>query len=250
MNMEFNIKFDKDYVIETTWDYSPMRKNTYKKTTNDKLEGRALAKAIQEKTKKLDSPSYRRYTSDVLTEEEKYHEVTHEYKKLFKKGSEFKLKNGINLFVGDNGCGKSTLMRLLLEDNKGKLSTIKVVYVDMENNNPKITKPAPDSLLDGYSVEEVMNQFMWNAESHGETREGVLMSVLTLDFDLLLMDEPEQGLSLKNQLKYINELKELGKPIIINTHSKVFIESVDEVFDVEIMKWVKTEEYLTHNGLK
>lgn len=86
---------------------------------------------------------------------------------------------------------------------------------------------------------------MWSAESHGETREGVLLGILQNNFDILLLDEPEQGLSLKNQLKYFNKLKETNKIIIINTHSKVFIENVEEVFDVEIMKWVNTKEYLS-----
>ena len=60
------------------------------------------------------------------------------------------------------------------------------------------------------------------------------------------MDEPEQGLSLKNQKKYIEKLKALNKTIIIITHCKTFVENVDEVFDVETMQWINSIEYLNN----
>jgi len=90
---------------------------------------------------------------------------------------------------------------------------------------------------------------MWNSESHGETREGVLLGILSLDFDFLILDEPEQGLSLKNQLKYFNKLNDLNKTIIIITHSKIFIEHSEYVFDVEEMIWKDSDFYLKQIGL-
>lgn len=125
------------------------------------------------------------------------------------------------------------------------LAVLKIEFsLTWKKANPKVTTPAPRNLLDGYHVDEIVNQIMWNAESHGETREGVLQSILTLKFDLLILDEPEQGLSLKNQKKYLLALKDMNKTIIIITHSKVFVEQVEEVFDVEEMKWANSIEYL------
>jgi len=240
MNNILNIVFNEDYIIETTWDYSPMRKNTYTKVTTDELEERELEEAISKKTRKLNLSYGRRAT---LTEKEVYHKVTHEYKKLFNNGDMFETKLGVNIIVGDNGCGKSTLIKLLIKANLDKLKGLTVYNVDMEKANPKISKPDPDNGTT-HSAQQISNMFMWSVESHGETREGVLLSVLSNEFDMLILDEPEQGLSLRNQLKYLNKLKETGKPIIISTHSKTFIENVDEVFDVEIMKWVNSKEYL------
>ena len=235
-----SIKFDKDYIIETTYDYSPMRKNTFVKKEKRELSERDKSRKIDEKSKKLGLDSFYRAT---LTKAEQFEVVDCEYKTLYKAGSEFQLLNGINLLVGDNGCGKSTLIRKFIKANIDNFKGLKIINVDMEKANPKISKPDPEKGTT-YNMQEIQNIFMWSAESHGETREGVLLSILQYDFDLLILDEPEQGLSLRNQLKYLNILKEKIKPIIISTHSKVFIENVEEVFDVETMQWVNSKEYL------
>lgn len=234
--MKYKIKFNEDYIIDVSYDYSPMRKNTYDKVKTVELKNRELNQAIDEKTKKLDLGFGRRAT---LTQKELMVKRTFTYKKLFDKNTSFKTKNGLNIIVGDNGCGKTTLIKKFIEDNKIK----NMFFVDMEKTNPTITKPDPEKGIT-YSPEEILNQFMWSIESHGETREGVLMAVLTLDFDFLILDEPEQGLSLKNQKKYYDKLVGLDKDIIVVTHSKIFVESTLEVFDVETMKWINSEDYL------
>lgn len=232
--------FKKDYTIEVTYDYSPMRKNVFEKTEVEELEGRELDNAIREKGKRLNMESHRRPS---LTKKESFVEKTRDYKKLFRKGDSITLNKGVNILVGDNGCGKSSLVNILIKD---KLLG-RVFFVDMEKSNPTISKPSPEKGVT-YSGEEILTHFMWSAESHGETREGVLQGVLQVvkkeKMDFLIIDEPEQGLSLKNQKKYLDELKNTGKNIIIITHSKVFVENVDKVFDVETMKWINTQEYL------
>lgn len=234
------IQFDKDYIIETTYDYSPMRKGVYSITKVEELEGRELSQAEEKKRIKLGLPSFKRVK---LTKEEKIVKVTREYKKLFNKGDTFELKKGVNILVGDNGCGKSTLIKKLVKKYKNKLS---IIHIDMEKANPTISKPEPEKgFLNGYSPQEIMAQWMWAMESHGETREGVLASILGYECDLMILDEPEQGLSLRNQLKYLNKLKEMDRDMIIITHSKVFVENVGEVFDVEQMKWIESKEYLS-----
>lgn len=133
------------------------------------------------------------------------------------------------------------LIKLIKKElNKRKVNYISV---DLEKSNPKISKPNPEKGI-YYSKEEILCQFMWNTESHGETREGVLLGILSYNFDFLILDEPEQGLSLRNQKKYFNKLKDLGKHIIIITHSKVVIELSKEVFDVEAMQWKSSDNYL------
>jgi energy-coupling factor transporter ATP-binding protein EcfA2 len=240
--INLSIKFDEDYIIETTYDFSPIRKNTFIKKSKDEITDRDLQNKINAKSKELGLTFGRQAT---LTKAERFHIVEHEYKILYKKDSEFILKDGINLLVGDNGCGKSTLIRLLIKANLENLKGLIVYNVDMEKTNPNISKPDPDNGTT-HSPQQISNMFMWSVESHGETREGVLAGVLSNEFDMLILDEPEQGLSLRNQLKYLNKLKETGKPIIISTHSKTFIENVDEVFDVETMKWVNSNEYLNN----
>lgn len=235
--MEYTLIFKEDYVIDVSYDFSPMRKNTYSINKIEELSGRELSNAEDAKRKKLGIASWGR--APKLTKKERMVENTYTYKKLFNKGDEFNTISGVNILVGDNGCGKSTLLREFLKQNRIK----NTIYVDLEKANPKISKPNPEN-GDAYSGHEVLNMFMWAVESHGETREGVLLNVLSHEFNLLILDEPEQGLSLKNQKKYIDALKNLNKDIIVITHSKVFIENVENIFDVETMKWVNSKEYL------
>lgn len=232
------IKFKEDYLIEVTYDYSPMRKNVISKTNIEELEGRELDQVISEKSKGL---SFGRRIH--LTKKERMVNKTREYKKLFSKGDSFKSIKGVNILVGDNGCGKSTFVKLLIDNNIEIINDMKIIHVDMEKSNPTITKPNPEKGVT-YSAPEIIRQFMWSAESHGETREGVLLGIFSLDFDILILDEPEQGLSLKNQKKYLNKLKEIGKDIIIITHSKIFVENTEQIFDIESMKWISSEIYL------
>jgi len=234
------IFFEKDYIIEVTYDYSPMRKNVFSEKKVVELKNRELDEAIRKKTKELNLSHGRRAT---LSKKERFIEKQFDYKTLFKKSSSFESKSGLNLLVGNNGCGKSMLINLLLKENVEYLKGKTIIKIDLESANPNISTPDPETGIT-YSVQEICNKFMWNVESHGETREGVLKSILSLKFDLLILDEPEQGLSLKNQKKYLEELKKLNKDIIIVTHSKVFIENIEEVFDVENMEWVESKKYL------
>lgn len=41
----------------------------------------------------------------------------------------------------------------------------------------------------------------------------------------------------------------IGRVVIVVTHSKVFIEQVVSVFDVESMQWVESKEYLNSLNL-
>lgn len=67
-----------------------------------------------------------------------------------------------------------------------------------------------------------------------------------LEYELLILDEPEQGMSLGNQYMYLKLFQKLSEKIdiILVTHSKVMIENVSEVFDVETMSYVPSKEYI------
>jgi ATPase subunit of ABC transporter with duplicated ATPase domains len=239
------VEFKKDYIIETTYDQSPMRKGTFTKTKVEELEGRELDNLRREKERKLESEGERFFCGRRanLTKKEISKSITREYKKLFNKGSVFESNGGVNVLVGDNGCGKSSLIGYIVREVEG----LKYLFIDLEQSNPKVSSPAPKSGV-SYSIGEISNKFMWSVESHGETREGVLKSILSLDFsetELLILDEPEQGLSLKNQAKYFKALEDMDTEVILITHSKMFIELTDKVFDVETMKWIDSEKYLS-----
>jgi predicted ATPase len=85
-----------------------------------------------------------------------------------------------------------------------------------------------------------------NEESHGETTRGVFENFLHATQSLIVFDELETALSLKAQYEYWVKLKKLSEnnQIIMITHSKVFMEEAEELFDMESKGWMKTSEYL------
>lgn len=175
--------------------------------------------------------------------------------KAFKEGREFIFKPGINLIVGENGAGKSIMIKTMLGngnlhgkvvakiDGSGAFS-----FLDAEKDNPRTKNPEllPSSLY-GFGVASRMMM------SHGETMKPILSA---FDKDksfepgtLIIIDEPEMALSIKSQLD-VAELWEKGVKtkdlqFLVATHSPVFmtikdanIISLDDTYD-KVMKWLK-----------
>lgn len=64
----------------------------------------------------------------------------------FKDGEEFEFRKGVNLFVGDQGCGKSTMLHVMMHDKSEYGEVVKVdrnpfagdyIYLDTERHNPR-----------------------------------------------------------------------------------------------------------------
>ena len=83
---------------------------------------------------------------------------------------------------------------------------------------------------------------------YGETlREFTVDAIHRTKNCVLLMDEPESALSLRNQYRLIDEFKKSLKrkvQVIIATHCFPVISGVDEVFNMDKMEWVKSDEYI------
>lgn len=178
-------------------------------------------------------------------------------KRIFKKGQRFAPKKGLTVMVGENGCGKSTLIKEFSEHNggfsngeKSKRDTcgkdVDILLLDFEKLN-KTIKSNPFGNSEAFK-KAFLGNITRSEESHGER----VMDVLRLAFDervleykLLILDEPEQGMSLGNQYMYLKLFQKLSEKIdiILVTHSKVMIENVSEVFDVETMSYVPSKEY-------
>ena len=135
---------------------------------------------------------------------------------ILKKGLEIKC-GSVNLLVGNQGCGKSTLLELLQKNhpdikltlsenvlNKG----IRSFYFNSETDNPRVkdpvlfTKPSGADIGIGYGG-ALASRF----RSHGEVLEEFIIEPLLKAKDcVILLDEPESGLSITNQFKLINAI--------------------------------------------
>jgi predicted ATPase len=155
-------------------------------------------------------------------------------------------KEGLNLIVGENGSGKSTLLDLLAHPDSNKeikdinADPVDFMFFDTEKNNPRIKGDLSNSKNIGFEVD---SHFI----SHGEAMLPIIMASKSFKDLLLLIDEPEAGISLNNQKKILaalNKAIENNCQIVISTHSYVFIKSVPKVFNMDDKIWIDSEEYL------
>jgi len=161
----------------------------------------------------------------------------------------------ITLLVGEQGSGKSTLLKLLQENNvEYELSElgengVESYYFDSEKMNPRILDgddfTNPDGTSKGVGLGYgIMSRF----KSHGEAlREYTVDRIKDAKNCVLLLDEPEAALSLSNQYKLVSEFKKAidrNVQLVIATHCLPIIQSFDNVFSMEKLEWLTSEEYI------
>lgn len=156
---------------------------------------------------------------------------THPGTGKLKRGFEFDCGHVV-VFVGEQGCGKSTMLNLLQKnhsDLKIKFSDhvlkngVKHYYLNTELDNPRIKHPqmfATPSGSDkgiGFGV-ALQSRF----RSHGEVISDLIIKPLEKFRDcVVIIDEPENGLSITNQfklIKAINKAVKNGCQVFIATH--------------------------------
>ena len=171
----------------------------------------------------------------------------------------------INLLVGDQGSGKSTLLKLLADNSESitvelseqaKLNGVPSYYFDAEKDNPRINDPQHYSDHGGNDIgigyaQALVSRF----KSHGECLVDFTVTGINQSSDcVLLFDEPENGLSIRNQLRLVralNDSVDRGCQVFVATHCLPLIESQEEVFSMEHDRWMRSGRFIaTQEGEK
>ena len=151
------------------------------------------------------------------------------------------------LFLGKNGCGKSTLMKLinsLLTPTGGKITlgyNIKIGYYDQENRGLSLDKTVFDELHDEYpdkkdgELRSVLALFLFGADdiikpisvlSGGERARLTLAKLILKKVNLLIMDEPTNHLDISSCEALENALLAFDGTIIVVSHDRYFINRI------------------------
>jgi predicted ATPase len=165
--------------------------------------------------------------------------------RCFKEGDYFEFKPGINLLVGDQGTGKSSILTLFRwatgQENELKRvanlqceGLVELRIFDFERDNPRTR---------GY-VKFAADVYM-RYQSHGNC-------VLAL-FDVLeeqkdtkcfVLDEPDMALSIRSIYKIVAKLQATRHQVIAAVHNPFLISAFQNVLSVEHKRWMLSEEFI------
>jgi len=168
-------------------------------------------------------------------------ELLQEYRKIKPFAIEF--REGLNVLVGENGAGKSTIFHLMIEEAANK-SLVRIDFRPVEYRFFDTEKQNPRTRGEIKAEFDIVSRFC----SHGETIFAIVDECKKFKDTLLLIDEPEAGVSIRNQRKLVDAFQEAivnGCQVIVATHSFVIIQSVLTVFSLDSRTWMTSKEYLS-----
>lgn len=173
-------------------------------------------------------------------------------------------KGKINAIIGANGSGKTTLLKCLskiLKCYSGKIKAKgKIAYLP-QNVQTLFLK---DTVFEEVPNTEILKKFnLLNLSeqnpfdlSGGEAQRLALAKVISLDADIILLDEPTKSVDVVFKKEFANMLKELaneGKTVVLVTHDLEFAgryaDRVSFLFDGKIIVSSERREFFSNLGI-
>lgn len=171
-------------------------------------------------------------------------------------------------FVGNNGCGKSTMLKIiskLVAPTAGevvysrpllfhyipeKFSPLAITAREylmhmgaLDGLTQKVTEARIESLGEDFFISELLDTSMGSL-SKGTLQKVVVLQALLKTPDVLLLDEPLSGQDVASQkvfINKINQLREQGVTVFMSCHERGLIDAIAE--DVYTFKNGRLTEY-------
>lgn len=167
--------------------------------------------------------------------------------RCFKAKDEVEFAPGVNLIVGDQGTGKSTLIDCIRQAERYK-DTIKCYAkgrVQTASFNFETDNCRGKSVFD--DSKDMMMQVSMLFMSHGQVTNGIVAGLPKLANTLVMLDEPDLALSIRSARKLVGLLKQAAEnnaQIIAAVHHPVVIEAFNEVYSLEHRKWMTGPDFI------
>lgn len=154
-------------------------------------------------------------------------------------------------FIGPNGCGKTTLIKLLigqLEAQSGEVfkgANLEIAYFDQHRNQLELDKPLIDVIADGKREVEVngatrhvisyLQDYLFSPErvnapvstlSGGEKNRLMLAKLMLKPSNLLILDEPTNDLDVETLELLESLLVDYAGTLLLVSHDRDFIDNV------------------------
>ena len=163
--------------------------------------------------------------------------------KIILKNASFKLKKNTRVaLIGENGCGKTTLLKAIINNNEGiKIANrVKIGYFQQDLMILNEDKTILDNILESSSENEtfiriILSRFLFRENdvykrvsilSGGEKVRVALCKIILSDNNLLILDEPTNYLDIQSMEALEEALKNSNKTMIIVSHDRRFIANV------------------------
>ena len=182
--------------------------------------------------------------------------------RCFARGSKLTFRPGVNLLVGDQGAGKSTVIDLIRglgaqhefeRDRVKELIEVhteqcRLAHFDFERDNPRTL----GHFMDGGGIRmQISSKFI----SHGQTTNTLLEGICKRLEDsagkrpktLLLLDEPDMALSPRSARQlawFLDRIAKAGHQVLAAVHNPLVIASQPEVCSLEHRRWMTPQAFL------
>lgn len=188
--------------------------------------------------------------------------------KLLFKDVDILVRKGENIaLIGDNGCGKSTLVKIILQEEKldsGNLkvaSNSKIGYlpqnVEFEDEEKTILDWfREDIVITEGKAREYLSKYMFFKEdvfkkvkslSGGEKSRLKLSKILYFEVNLLILDEPTNHLDIESINNLEKVLKDFKGSILFVSHDRYFINNlcnkILSIEDNQVLSWNGNYDY-------